>query len=356
MALEPATHINDLVITNPDGLDDLSQGDNHLRMIKDVLKRDLPLTTPATALGLALLTSATAEAVRPLVGASNTPFRNKVINGDAEVLSRGSFKNIIDGAPLTYLSDRFYGFCSGTNVSANFFPGNLSFVANGVGNTGFGLGTRLQAINTSDLAGNNATLSFNLRITSGTASVNWAIYRATITDSFGTIAAPNRILVGNGSATATTTNTKYSQVVAIPASAALGLEIVFSVLSLSNLISLEFSQVQLEKGSIAASDVIYEKVDIQLQKIRCDYYYRTINASARFPASAVGQVSSNTINYSQMRIVPTVTQTAAGLVLNATSNVVSATNKSVRYEITSTASGDCYAVDKEYSLDAEMYT
>ena len=55
MALETATHINDLVIANPTGLDDVSQGDEHLRLLKDVLKRDLPMTAAASASGLAVL-------------------------------------------------------------------------------------------------------------------------------------------------------------------------------------------------------------------------------------------------------------------------------------------------------------
>jgi len=41
MALESATHINELDEANPAGADVISQGDNHLRQLKDVVKRDL---------------------------------------------------------------------------------------------------------------------------------------------------------------------------------------------------------------------------------------------------------------------------------------------------------------------------
>lgn len=41
MALESATHINELDEANPVGADAISQGDNHLRQLKDVVKRDL---------------------------------------------------------------------------------------------------------------------------------------------------------------------------------------------------------------------------------------------------------------------------------------------------------------------------
>lgn len=45
MALESATHIQDLVSTNPQGSDQKAQGDDHIRLIKEVLKRDFPDVT-----------------------------------------------------------------------------------------------------------------------------------------------------------------------------------------------------------------------------------------------------------------------------------------------------------------------
>ena len=42
MALESATYISGLVSTNPSGSDSISQGDDHLRLIKTVLKNTLP--------------------------------------------------------------------------------------------------------------------------------------------------------------------------------------------------------------------------------------------------------------------------------------------------------------------------
>jgi len=42
MGLETGTHINDLTITNPVGTDNKSQGDDHLRLIKKVVKASFP--------------------------------------------------------------------------------------------------------------------------------------------------------------------------------------------------------------------------------------------------------------------------------------------------------------------------
>jgi len=42
MALESATYVDGLVISNPTGSDNISQGDEHLRLIKTVLKNTFP--------------------------------------------------------------------------------------------------------------------------------------------------------------------------------------------------------------------------------------------------------------------------------------------------------------------------
>ena len=49
MSLESATTINQLVITNPQGTDDRSQGDDHIRLIKSTLQNTFPgITGPVT--------------------------------------------------------------------------------------------------------------------------------------------------------------------------------------------------------------------------------------------------------------------------------------------------------------------
>lgn len=42
MALESSTYINGLVSTNPTGSDNISQGDNHIRLIKETIKATFP--------------------------------------------------------------------------------------------------------------------------------------------------------------------------------------------------------------------------------------------------------------------------------------------------------------------------
>lgn len=47
MGLEAGTFVNDLTVTNPAGGDGKSQGDDHLRLIKSVLKATFPLAIGA---------------------------------------------------------------------------------------------------------------------------------------------------------------------------------------------------------------------------------------------------------------------------------------------------------------------
>ena len=42
MGLESATYLNGLVNTNPGATDNVSQGDDHLRLIKSVIKNSFP--------------------------------------------------------------------------------------------------------------------------------------------------------------------------------------------------------------------------------------------------------------------------------------------------------------------------
>lgn len=55
MGLESASYISELVDTNPTGADDKNQGDNHLRLIKEVLQTQFP------NLGAAAMTATSAQ-------------------------------------------------------------------------------------------------------------------------------------------------------------------------------------------------------------------------------------------------------------------------------------------------------
>lgn len=61
MALESASFINGLVSTNPTGSDSISQGDDHLRLLKTVLKASLPDVDQAAATVIVKATAPTTQ-------------------------------------------------------------------------------------------------------------------------------------------------------------------------------------------------------------------------------------------------------------------------------------------------------
>jgi len=72
MALETGTTLASLVAANPTSIDPVSQGDDHLRLIKDVLKKQFP---GAAGQGYASVILATEAELNLLVGVTSlTPF------------------------------------------------------------------------------------------------------------------------------------------------------------------------------------------------------------------------------------------------------------------------------------------
>jgi hypothetical protein len=363
MALETATHIDDLVITNPDGADDLNQGDDHIKMIKDVLKRDLPLTTPATTKGMALLTTSTASAIRSLLGIQETSNRNRVINGDFTVDQRNSGATValVPGAALVYTVDRFFAYCTGLAVNvkqSDNFSGTGKVLGVSGGNasqTGVGIGTRLPQLITRDMSGQACTLSVKLTA-SVPKTVTWAVYEANTTDSFGTIAAPTKTLRATGTFAATATETQFAANFTLTSGVA-GLEILFTVTSMLLAETLDIANLQFELGTVASSDITFESVNPLIQLQRCQQYYCTTNCTARTYASGAVETASAPIYLPvQMRAIPTASYiTATGSTTNATSeSITGITKQAARFDITSVAAGDCYAVDRTYSFTSEL--
>ena len=345
MALETATHINDLVITNPAGGDDLSLGDDHIKLIKQCLKTDLPLTAPATAIGMSVLTSATATAVRSLIGASNNPFRNRVTNGSMAVCQRGN-ATLIAGAALAYVTDMFYAYSTGSNVGAAQtgapgFNANLQLTG-AAGNTGVGVGTRLLASDTFDFAGKNVTLSAKLS-SSASGVFTWTAYYATTADAFGTLLTPTRTSISSGTFTVTGTETTFAATFAMPSAATTGIEIVFTFSALPAVTTLTFTNVQLEEGSIVAADIVFEKIKIQDEKVRCNYHYRRYSGKDGIAVLGAGHQNSTTASRIALPAVdmfriPTIT--FGGSVMLDTAGASNAATASTSYSSLNTVALD----------------
>ena len=91
MALETATYISQLTATNPTTSDSVAQGDDHLRLIKDVLQKQF------TTLGASAVTTTAAE-LNLLDGVTSTTAELNIVDG---VTSTAAELNILDGVTST---------------------------------------------------------------------------------------------------------------------------------------------------------------------------------------------------------------------------------------------------------------
>lgn len=120
MGLEVATYIDDLVISNPSGTDDRSQGDDHIRLIKSVLKNTFPnITGPVTLtqdqINAVLGNLVPVGVINMWSGAvANIPSGWKLCNGVG---------TISNGSPVPNLVDRFI-VGSVTNSGGNYNIGD----------------------------------------------------------------------------------------------------------------------------------------------------------------------------------------------------------------------------------------
>jgi hypothetical protein len=205
-----------------------------------------------------------------------TGFRNAIINGDMRIDQRnaGSSQTFTAGSALAYCVDRFYGYCTGANVTGQRVAGSdgNEFVyrfTGGASVTGIGVGTRLEATNTMDLAGRNATLSVQMA-NSLLTSVTWTVFRANSTDAFGTLASPTRTQIATGTFTVNSTLSTYNAVIAIPSAATTGLEIVLTVGAQTSG-TWTIDNVQLEAGSVATP---FESRPIGTELALCQRYFQ----------------------------------------------------------------------------------
>jgi hypothetical protein len=199
------------------------------------------------------------------VNAPNTfGFKNRIING-AMVLDQrnaGAAQTITAAAALAYTVDRWYGYCTGANVTGQQVAGSTTptttqnrYRFTGAASvTAVGFGQRIEQKNSYDLAGSTCTLSADLAISATLTTVTWTAYYATTTaDTFGSLASPTVTSIATGTFTVGATVTNFSTNIAIPAAATTGIQILFTVGALTAGLTWTIGNVQLEKGSTATS-------------------------------------------------------------------------------------------------------
>lgn len=287
--------------------------------------------------------------------------RNRIINGAMAVDQRnaGAAQTFTAAAALAYSVDRWYGYCTGANVTGQRIQGasvgQFYYRFTGAASvTAIGFGQRIEQLNSADLAGSTATLSVDLA-NSVLTTVTWTAYYATTADTFGTLASPTRTQIATGTFTVTSIVTRYSANISVPAAATTGIEVVFTVGAQTSG-TWTIGNVQLEGGTIATP---FERRSYGLEFSLSQRYYSIIrrvgfggysnNGSAvlttvSFPvemrtapvAAIVGSWSAS--NSGQPTIVSPTSTTSIGLqiVATVTGNISISANGTTQY-ITATA-------------------
>lgn len=277
---------------------------------------------------------------------SNFGFKNRLINGQLNISQRGvAVQTITAGTAVPTVStgyqlDRWFGYSTGANVTiqpvavSGIITGQITGLASVAT---VGLGQRIEALNSQDLAGKYVTLSF-MASNSLLTTMNVAIsYATTTADTFGPIGTPTKTEITNQNFTITSTLTNYSMTFLMP-SATTGVEILFTVGAQTSG-TWNLAKVQFEEG-IAQTAFDYRPIGMEF--MLCQRYLEVIPAQT-FRWSGYNTTAAAANNYGIIpmqvtkRISPSTVMSFGATNVSAVSLVGSTTN--LAFSATNTAAG-----------------
>jgi hypothetical protein len=246
-------------------------------------------------------------------------FRNAIINGGFDVWQRGA--SFAPATHNTYTTDRWWHVNDSVGTTAIYrqdadssqIPGCQYFLRmyRTAGTARWVLGTNLETSEVKKFKGKTITLSYWLRRGSNiTANTSVALKTTAAEGRFSALVegSTNVVTAANLS---TTTFTKFTQTLTIPAnSAALGLAVEFEVNSQAGAANafLDIAMVQLEEGSIATP---FERRTIGAELALCQrYYFRKTVSGANTGTLGFGVCTTGTSSFIetifpvQMRAIP----------------------------------------------------
>ena len=224
------------------------------------------------------------DASTQATAATGFGFKNRILNGAMMVDQRNAAasQTFTAAGALAYSVDRWYGYCTGANVTGQQVAGSTTptvtqnrYRFTGAASvTAVGFGQRIEQKNSYDLAGSTCTLSADLAISATLTTVTWTAYYATTTaDTFGSLASPTVTSIATGTFTVSATVTNFTTNISIPAAATTGIQILFTVGALTAGLTWTIGNVQLEKGSTATS---FDYRPYGTELMLCQRYYEII--------------------------------------------------------------------------------
>ena len=280
-------------------------------------------------------------------------FKNRIINGQMQIAQRATSNTITAAATIAagYSTvDRFYVYSTGANVTAAQVDGagatkNRLRITGAASVTAVGIGQRIEANNSYDLAGSTATLSADLAISATLTTVTWTASYANTADTFGTSSSNTNTQIATGTFTVTPTVTNFNAQITIPAAATTGIQILFTVGALTAGLTWTVGNVQLEKGSTATS---FDYRPISTELALCQrYFYKTNPSNTATNGGAWGAMSGTTDGHLTGPL-PVPMRTGPTFTFGGTSNTYYISNISATATGTpATLSGSALIVDFE---------
>jgi len=254
----------------------------------------------------------TSIATTAFITTALTPFtgKNRIINGAMLVSQRTTSGTITAGTTVPTATtgygagDRFFSYCTGANTSLSQVNGDDATskrlqITGAASVTAIGLGQRIAAKNSYDLAGGSATLSVDLA-NSLLTTVTWTVSYAKTTDAFGTIGMPTKTQIATGNFTVNSTVTRYNTTFTVPSAAVTGIEILFTVDAQTSG-TFTVGRVQLESGSIATN---FENRLYESEYELCQAYYQTVYTYLEQPVTNSQDYSAVAYGLIEMRATP----------------------------------------------------
>ena len=291
-------------------------------------------------------------------------YGNRIKNANKLIAQRATSGTITAGTTVPtastgyYTVDRFYQYCTGANVAVAQVAGsdntnNRVQYTGAASVTAIGHGTRLEASETAHMANNTCTYSAELA-NSLLTTVTWTAYYATTKDTFGTVGTPTKTQIATGTFTVTSTVTKYSTQIALPAGATTGIEIVLTVGAQTSG-TWTVGREDFRLGSV--SPTVFEVPDAGQELARCQRYYEALSGICTYGYAngASASVISSVCFKVTKRVTPTVVTTSDGGTTNFTSGGISSvTVNGYGYQVISAAAGVVGALGATSTASAEL--